>query len=257
MSKPRVSKNVFASTSGCIAITLFTLAMPARATTNYVQNGSFSTTSGPGQIDYDGQTLADWTNTDWNGTQVGYNFLFSSTDFDNGTGVGGDSGNVQLWGPGNGSNNGLGPSPDGGNFVADDGAYEASDLTQQISGLTPGLQYELSFLWGGAQQEGFNGQTTEQWEVTLGSQTEYTQTLTDPSNGFTGWEYVTLDFIPTVSNPLLSFFAIGTPVTPSEPPFVLLDGVNLEQAPEPGTFVLIGVGLLGVPFVRRMIRKPR
>lgn len=255
----RVSKNAFQSGFGCAIITLFALAIPARATVDYVQNGSFETTSGPGQVDYNGQTLANWTNTDYSGSAVGYNFLYSATDFDNGTGVNGVDGNIQLWGPGNGPNNGLGPSPDGGNFLADDGAYEASAIEQtlNLTGFQAGDEYQLNFWWGGAQQYNFNGQTTEQWQVTLGGVTQDTAVLTDPSNGFTGWQYVTMDFSPTTANPVLSFLAVGTPISPSEPPFVLLDGVSLTQTPEPGSFALIGFGLLGAPMVYRMIRRRR
>lgn len=238
---------------------MFALAVPARATVDYVQNGSFSSTSGPGQVEYNGETLANWTNTDYSGTTVGYNFLFTSTDFDTGNGVNGDAGNIQLWGPANGSANGLGPSPDGGNFLADDGAYQASAIEQTITltGFKPGYEYQLNFWWGGAQQEGFTGPTTEEWRVTFDGVTQDTAILQNASHGFTGWYYETMDFFPTDATSVLSFLSIGTPISPSEPPFALLDGVSLTQTPEPGTFALIGIGLIGAPMIYRFTRKRR
>jgi hypothetical protein len=55
-----------------------------------------------------------------------------------------------LYGPGTGYNNGFVAPPGGGNFLASDGelAYQGS-INQTISGLTPGVRYELSFVWGG------------------------------------------------------------------------------------------------------------
>lgn len=216
------------------------LASTVAAHANLVNNASFELTSnGPGQ--FDNMTIAtDWTSTNTNNDA--YNFIFASGTADT-TGSPGQYGTVELWGPGNGSNNGLpASSPDGGNFVAADGAFQVGAISQTINGLIVGQHYELGFWWGGAQQSGFSGATTEQWRVSLGSQTQSTAVVDDPSHGFTGWMYQTFNFTATSTSELLSFLAVGTPT--GEPPFVLLDGVSLNEAPEPGSLPLMFGGLL-------------
>src|ERR1700678_4468606 len=102
------------STLGFLALT--TAAHAAQL----VVNGSFSsTTNGPGQLDYITEATG-WTNDNY---RTGYNFIFSSGSADT-TGVSSQYGpdDLELWGPGNGSNNGLpASSPDGGNYMAMDG----------------------------------------------------------------------------------------------------------------------------------------
>lgn len=241
----------------------FALACAARANTSYgvdyVVNGSFSsTTNGTGQLTFNTVATA-WTNLSDGAGHDGYNFLFGSGVADT-TGATGADGNLKLWGPNDGSANGLpASSPDGGNYIAADGVYEVGAIDQTLStGLTIGDQYTVGFWWAGAQQEGFNGATTEWWKVTLGDQTQQTSIVSDPNHGFTGWEYVSFNFIADSSdtvNPVLSFLAGGTPA--GEPPFSLLDGVSLYQTPEPGTYALIGLGLLVFPLAARRRRKKR
>jgi hypothetical protein len=224
------------------------------ASTNYVTNGSFeTTTNGSGQ--FNNNTVA----TGW--TSTGYNFIFASGTADT-TGAMGQDGLVYLWGPGNGANNGLpASSPDGGNYVAADGAYLVEPIQQTINGLTVGASYTLGFWWGGAQQESFTGPTSDQWDVSLGSQTQDTVVLQDVNHGFTGWQYQTFTFVASSTSELLSFLAVGTPS--GEPPFALLDGVSLTQVaqtgstPEPATFGLIGLGLIAIPVASRLFKSAR
>ena len=191
------------------------------------------------------------TVTDW--TTSGYNFVFQSGTAAT-TGATGSSGNVQLWGPGNGSSNGLpASSPAGGNFIAADGAYEVAAISQTIVGLLPGKVASLTFYWAGAQQSGFTGATTDQWEVSLGSQTQYTPVVDLTSEGFSGWTTETMTFTPTSSTEVLSFTAIGTPS--GVPPFALLDGVSLTEVPEPATWALMVSSLTILVFYVRRRRK--
>jgi hypothetical protein len=224
---------------GILALAFLTLAMAAQAS-NLVVNGDFETTTNGPNFQFDNNTVA----TGW--TSNGYNFIFASGAADT-VGATGQFGNLQLWGPGNGSNNGLpATSPTGGNFVAADGAFEVSPIQQTINGLTPGNSYTVDFWWAGAQQSGFTGATTEQWQVSLGGQTQSTVVLNNVSHGFTGWQSQSFTYTATSSSEVLSFLAVGTPA--GVPPFVLLDGVSLNansSVPEPGTLTLLFGGLMG------------
>lgn len=234
----------------CAAGLLFTST--ARATISYVQNGSFElTTNGTGQLGYN-TNATDWTNTVVNGVD-GYNFLYAPGTADTTGGVGVD-GTVMLWGPGNGSANGLpASSPDGGNYVAADGAYEVGAITQQLSGLTVGATYVLQFWYAGAQQSGYTGVNTEGWQVTMtGDAMQATPILNNTTEGFTGWQLETMSFVAETANPILSFLAVGTPS--GEPPFTLLDGVSLTT-PEPATDAMIGLGLLGIPLIAKLMKR--
>jgi hypothetical protein len=229
---------------GFSAITLSTLGSSAQAV-NLVQNGSFETTSGYGQLGFN-TTVANWTNgLHQTSPQVyGYNFIFSSGNVDT-TGVNGDAGNLSLHGPNNGTNNGLGASPDGGNFIAADGAYHQAAIGQLLNGLTVGQQYFVSFYDAGAQQFNFNGATTDLWQVSFGSQTQNSTLFNNPNHGFTGWQKESLMFTATAASQTLSFLAVGTPN--GTPPFSLLDGVSVEAntVPEPLEFAgtIAGVSL--------------
>jgi hypothetical protein len=234
--------------TGFSVITLSTFAPSARA--SLVFNGSFeSTTNGPGQMGYNTDATG-WTNESDGVGDDGYNFIFASGTADS-TGSNGIYGNLQLWGPNNGSANGLpASSPDGGNFVAADGAFEIGAIEQTISGLVAGDVYTVGFWWAGAQQSGFTGPNTEQWQVSFGSEQLSTPVYSNPSEGFSGWMYQTFNFTADNTSDVLSFLAVGTPN--GEPPFSLLDGVSVQAAPEPGTLLLMlgGLGLVGLGVVR-------
>ena len=89
-------------------------AMSAQAV-NLVVNGGFeTTTNGKGQLGFN-TNATSWTNLS------GYTFLYTPGTADS-SGAPGQYGQVSLWGPGNGSANGLALSPTGGNFIASDGA---------------------------------------------------------------------------------------------------------------------------------------
>ena len=236
---------------GFLAAAFLTFAVTAQAN-NLVANGGFETTTNGANYQFESShsnhpytTATGWTST--NSHHNASNFIFSSGRADS-TGATGQSGNLKLWGPGTGSNNGLpASSPDGGNYVAADGAYQNGAISQTINGLTVGDSYTVSFWWAGAQQSGFTGATTEQWKVSFGSQTQSTAVVHNASHGFTGWMQDSFTFKADKTSDLLSFFAVGTPN--GVPPFVLLDGVDLEAnktpTPEPGTLALLGSGLLG------------
>ncbi len=221
-----------------------TLIAAAHATPINVINGSFeqTLTNTPSQF---GSNYASQQVTGW--TSQGYNFVYLPGTADT-TGAAGQYGQTYLWGTGNGGLNTITASPSGGNFLAMDGAYEQGPLSQTLTGLQVGGTTTVTFSFAGAQQYGYTGITTEQFAVSLGNQTDYTDVLTDASHGFTGWEQENLTFTPTSATETLSFLAIGTPG--GEPPFSLLDGVSVDSAqspvPEPASISLMLTGLAGL-----------
>ncbi len=208
------------------------VSIPVPVHAQLVTNGGFEiTTNGPGELGYN-TNAASWSTT-------GYNFLFSPGSADT-TGVTGEYGNFQLWGPGNGSSNGLPPtSPAAGNFIAADGNLDSLPVTQTISGLNIGDSYQVGFYWAAGQQGGyFTGATTEQWIVSLGAETQYSPVASIPSEGFSGWLSQSFVYVATAGSEQLSFLAHGTPS--GDPPFALLDGVTMSDlshpnVPEPGS----------------------
>jgi PEP-CTERM motif len=254
----RTSRKLAAVSYAAVGAVIFTLPAQALVT---VPNGGFETGTTGGKL---GTNATPWSTTS-------YSFLFAPGTADT-TGATNGSAIVKLWGPNNGSANGLpAASPAGGNYVAADGASGfAGPITQTINGLVIGDTYTLGFWWAGAQQgpsaavpNGFTGATTEQWKVTLGSDTKSTPVVTNSSHGFTGWQFQTFEFTATAVSEVLSFLAMGTPN--GVPPFSLLDGVTLDPAagpgpapaPEPAILALFGIGLIGIPAVWRMRRKVR
>jgi hypothetical protein len=229
-----------------VAVAAFTLSAHADP---IIVNGSFSTTTnGYGEIGDNANTnVTGWTTN-------GYNFVFNTSNAT--TGVNGSAGSVALWTPGNGSNNGFTASPNGGNFLALDGAFEVGAVSQNVTGLTVGDQETITFYYAGAQQDGFTGATTEGLTVSFGNDSDPLTTLDNVSHGFTGWQEASVTFTASSTSEVLSFLANGTPN--GEPPMTLLDGVSISQSPvpEPGTLTLLGTGILGLGgMVRRRFLK--
>lgn len=231
-----------------LAIAAFTsfCATSAQAATELVKNGGFETSTGVGQFDHT-VTISDWSSK-------GYNFLFGATGADS-AGVQGEYGNLSLWGANNGGAKALASSGNGGQFVAADGAYGVAAVTQTINGLTAGKKYTLNFEWAAAQQQGFDGATTEQWLVNLGSNAATTQATSvyhNANHSSSSWMQETMTFTAAGSSQVLSFLAVGTPE--GKPPFSLLDGVSMvAEVPEPSEWAMLfaGLGLMGFMARRR------
>ncbi len=244
-----------------IGVTAFALvgATPAFAMVNLVSNGDFETNGGNGQLAFN-TTAMDWSVPALNGS---YAFLYnaggggsSGTTADNG-GATGQYGNVAIWGPGNGSSNGLTLSPNGGAFVASDPDFQNGALTQSITGLTSGQTYAVSFYWAAGQQHGFSGPTSAGWDVALGSDPiQSTGNASIGSHGFSGWNMSTFDFVAQGTSETLSFLATGTGGAPL-PPFALLDGVSMAAVPEPSTWAMMLLGFAGLGYAGfRSRRRP-
>lgn len=237
---------------------LFAADPATAADPNLAVNGSFATTSTT-SAEF-GSTNNGYTPTvqltGW--STAGYNFVFLPNTIDTigalgqyNSAVSLTSPGLRMWGPndGGGANGLVHASPTGGNFIAADGAYEVSAITQTITGLNVGAKVYVSFAWAGAQQSGFTGATTDRWTVDLGSSpAQSTPTVSLVSQGATAWMNETFSFIATSSSELLSFLATGTPS--GQPPFALLANV-VVTAPEPAGIALMLSGIVGLVIAAR------
>ncbi len=147
---------------------------------------------------------------------------------------------------------GPGVSPVGGNAYTADGGYEIGVLGQMVTGLSVGQTYQLSFYQASMQQSGYPGNFTGDWKVGFGNQVQTSSTMVNPSMGDTGWTLQTMDFTATSVSQALLFMASATN---SYPPFLLLDGVSLTAVPEPASYALVGVGVLGLLLLHRRRQK--
>lgn len=257
-----------------------------------VSNGSFETTIGrPTNYDYfpapfnpispgmlrtsaniTGPATTLLTLPDWQTTQDGIGcVVFPGTELTQVCGPDRFSGN-EFW-----ASPGL--SPDGGNYILIDGDRDvpvSTTLYQTLTGLIVGQWYDVIFYQAAAQFTDRVGDTTEQWDVSLGGDPlnhthdgniiggthQLSDLMHTPSQGFHAWQKQTLRFQVTdpslshgsVTSQVLGFFSVGTPG--GLPPVVLLDGVSISAVPEPPSYTLLSIGILGVLFARAYWKKP-
>jgi hypothetical protein len=231
-----------------LCLTLTAISVPASAA-NLVKNGGFE--------DIFGRTSSfhiSWPDPTYGGRIADWNFPFapfSCLSYDSANPV--CSAGLDLWIH-------PGKSPDGGNTLAIDSDPElAKPFSQEISGLTVGENYKLTFYQASGQFTTRTGDTTELWEVKFGTETQRSTMMITPSQGSIGWMQEVMFFTAHSTAQTLSFFAVGTPS--GLPPVNLLDGVVLEAdvpgVPEPATFAMIGIGLLALPVVSRIRNRRR
>lgn len=220
-----------------------------------IVNGNFETTSLAASAQMNTTNVTGWSTT-------GYNFLFFPGTATTTGAASVSYGQFYLSGAlaSGASNNFPATSPTGGNFLAADGDFQVSAITQTVSNLLPNTQYSVSFLWGAGQQKGsYTSATTEQWKVSLGSEEHDTTIINNPGKGFTGWFTQSFTYTATAASEVLSFLAAGTPS--GAPPFALLDGVSIIPIAEPAswmTLVVAVASVLGVfTFQRRSSRLAR
>ena len=211
------------------------VAMAPISAANLVTNGSFESTTATDKDYFAGKV------TGWSG---GNNLTF--IDF---PGTADDPAKyLTVYGPFPAT------SPDGGNFVEADGdGGFAGAFFQTIDNLVVGKSYTLTFYQAAGQQLGFTGSTTEQWQVSFGSDTQFSSLYSLPQGGVGPWQQQTMTFTASVASQVLTFLAVGTPG--GTPPISFLDGVNLSLSavPEPASWAMMigGFGLVGGAMRRR------
>jgi hypothetical protein len=232
------------------AIAMFALAMPASAATNLVKNGGFELNGGPGVVSgnggyYQQTTVNDWyftfpTSTPLAGVDT---YAHSMTN---------TSQAIQFWGaaPGYQNGNGFQASPTGGYFWASDGDPRyVVGLKQDISGLTIGEKYDLSFDFAFGQEACPGGwcigATNQRWDIGFGSESYTTGGNVVQEHGFVGWLTSAHTFTATATTQTLQFWANGPG---GQPPVALLDSVKLTAQNEPlaatpGPLPLLGFGV--------------
>lgn len=237
---------------------LASMAAPVSAT-NLVKNGGFEMTQfDPGASSQFTTQVDDWLNAVSQGRAY---LFFPNTATTTGAAYTAVSHNYTL------VLAAATTSPANGNFIGIDsdtdiGGIDQSllPITQTITDLTPGRDYDLSFWWAAAQEKNVvHGQTTDKWVVSLidavhnTSETFETPVITIPDQGFSGWMKQTFTYKATNATEVLEFLARGTPS--GLPPFALLDDVQLQEAPEPASLLLMVGGFAAIAGLRRQRRR--
>jgi len=243
----------------------------AHAATNLITNGDFSQNTLPDATlmannfsgaevgpDYKyGQAVVGWTSS------VGSGAAFNLYYFGNGSEKT-EEADTQYGELGQHPNaNYTGVSPNGGAFMILDGDPGFSGtLSQTVSGLSVGSEYQLSFYWAAGELADRTGYFTDQLTGSFGSDNFATSVFTNshpytnnPLNlpgDFSGWRLVTVNFTASATSEVLSFLSVGTPAG-NLPPVSYLDGVSLVAVPEPAVWglMLLGFGGLGAMIRRR------
>jgi len=282
------------SKAALVGLSALALATSAGAT-NLIQNGDFSLANtnlvnDSGQSTYFRQVLGTGYITDWT-----YNIPGGAGNNNNGiitvleTSQLNTLGNMtegpwSLW---NSSNGGVGTiaAPPSGNasVLGQDSAPEnAAYLSQTINNLVVGQIYAVTFAFAGAQLRSpdgtlWNGATNEGVEINLGGTYDtsalggtasqaYTGGQTDivtydnyqptvPDHGSTAWQQAVMYFTATAKQETLNLEAIST--SSGDPPFALIDNLQMFAVPEPATWAMMILGVFGIGAVVRRRRGER
>lgn len=224
------------------------------AKANVVLNGDFELRNGgPSQL---GNSVTGGYTTIDHWTENTFGLLYNSSIVDT-TGSYSPSENraVQLHGQNNGTNNGLAGSPNGGNFIAlaSGASYRGTGISQNLTGLTAGETYTVTFEWAVAQDFIASGFMSASVTLQLGGgPSQSTSSITIPNKGFSGWSNESFNFIAGGSTETLTIVAEGPDSGLGA--IVLLDNVQASLStpptppaavPEPGTVGLFACALAG------------
>jgi hypothetical protein len=242
-----------------------------------VSNGEFTQNAGPGAPGTGNDSFNNVNPIGWTSGSSGPGgsliYVTNADAINNHTGS-----QLPVYGPSAGSpastSNPFPSPPLPGNFVEADGnPFFGNSFSYQLSGLTVGQTYQLSFFEAFGQEVNFSSATTNQWIVGLGvagsqfvfnesNPNLYTYAYSDPNGsvttpgvvnvpnqGVSPWQQVTVNLTADATNDVLTFLAWGNNgSTVNVPPIAFLDiGANgAPAAPEPASLSLLVVGLLGV-----------
>ena len=156
----------------------------------------------------------------------------------------------------------LAVSPDGGNVLAAWSIGAGDAISQNLTGLTVGTTYALTFSEADANRGATSYSGTMSWLASIDGTnlpTASNASIAIASGASaTPWKTVTTSFVATASSEVLKFLAQSSVAVAPEP-IMLLDGVSVTAAvPEPGTSALMLAGLVAVGgLVRRRTRAAR
>jgi hypothetical protein len=174
--------------------------------------------------------------------------------------------------------------PAGTNFYAEDDGDPTygAPISTQMTGLTVGATYQLSFWQASNEEDGNDKAYSDTWEVFVmpgasageyicptgicttavdpgGIQPVFTSAaMTNPGNAETPWQLQTFNFVATQANEILEFVTDAVGTAGFQPPILDLAAVTTTQvvAPEPGTWVLMVLGI-GLVFGASKLRRKR
>lgn len=146
-------------------------------------------------------------------------------------------------------------SPNGGTFVIVQlDSVTSEGFGQNISGLIPGASYEISFFQS---QVGVTSSGAPvfidpaQWSVSFAGTTQLSPIATFDGVGSQTWNSVTLTgFTATQETELLSFTSYLTPG--SSQGYLGIDGISIQQIPEPSSAILMVLVATAVAGCRRL-----
>jgi hypothetical protein len=230
---------------GLPAVLLCLTAMPVAAQ-NLVKNGTFVVNTGVSDsIMSNFAEVSNW----YTSNQYAYAYLPGGGGPYFGPAIGYKFG---LW-----TNDGVttwdGSAPGGTNYAMMFTGLSAA-LNQNITGLTVGTSYKLSFSWALSETVYNYSDETGYLSASLGGTTFNTSTASILAGGFSGWMNQSFYFVAGSPAETLGFSAYGSNSKGNAS--LLITGVSLQDATEPTSLMLL-CGAFGVLLVVRRSHRYR
>lgn len=181
-------------------------------------------------------------------------------DFEDNVGLSGTAWNVfgsingwsTLSGPGIEVQHNTVVAAQSGNQYVELDSHGNSSMYQAINGLTVGQSYDLSFWFHARTNNGGNDNGIDVlWGETAPGALELSIADAIFSDFTSGWQEFTLSLVASASTMYLTFAAVGLNNTLGG----FVDNVSMTASvPEPGTLVLLAMGLFGLVLGRRRVK---